>query len=175
MPYIQCTFTLDLKDDSASTHGPVSVLPTIRPHKVYPLYIQTSFDGWFCTHSRDRTRSENNTATCSISIAPSCTAMNLTRRFRWEAIVVLCSLILLWRPRSELCANGRMNRFISVKPFLCWKLGHFCGSEIWQCWNSRTWLTQWINFEILSKSKEESPVIPTRLQCEMMNRRRSKR
>ena len=45
MPYIHCTFTLAMTNGSALTHGPEPVVPTIRPHAVYPLHIHTSLDG----------------------------------------------------------------------------------------------------------------------------------
>ena len=45
MPYIHCPFTLDLTDGAALTHGPVTVVPTIRPNAVYPLDIHTRIDG----------------------------------------------------------------------------------------------------------------------------------
>ena len=45
MPYLHGTFTLAMTNGSAPTHGPVLVVPTIRPHAVYPLHIHIRLDG----------------------------------------------------------------------------------------------------------------------------------
>ena len=51
------------------THGLGHIVPTIRPHSLY--HSHTSHDERFCTHYRASNRSDNNTATCLISIARS--------------------------------------------------------------------------------------------------------
>ena len=139
MPSIHCTLTLVLTEGTAGTQGTGPVVSTIRPHAAYN--IPSSLDGRFCTHSRDRTRCANNTATCRIFIAHSRTTMNLTRLFRREAIARLFTLILQFPPRSTLLAPVIVNGMISFKPFLGRKLGNFRVSNIWQCCNSRTWPT----------------------------------
>ena len=50
MPYINCTFTLAITNGFALTHGPVPLVPSIRPHAVYPLLVHTSLEGrWALT------------------------------------------------------------------------------------------------------------------------------
>ena len=71
MPYLNCTFTLVMPDGSALTQGTGPVVPTKRPHALYPLDIQTSLEGGFWTHALASTLTANNTATCRISIAHS--------------------------------------------------------------------------------------------------------
>ena len=51
----------------ALTQGTGTLFPTIRPHAVYPLHIHISLDGGYCRHSRDRSRSVNNSATCRLA------------------------------------------------------------------------------------------------------------
>ena len=158
-PHAVCPLHIHSRLDGpyALRQGTGTVLPTIRPLAVYSLHIPTSLHGKFLTHSRDRTRSASNTVTCLISIAHSLRMMNLTRLFRRQAIGRLFTLILQCPPRSTVWAPVRLNGLISFKPFLCRKLGHFRVSNIWQCSNSRTWPILLRDFEILSKSKEESP------------------
>ena len=141
------------------------------------ISIAHSHYSWrsMCTHSRDRTLCGNNTVTCRIFNAHSRATMILPPLFRREAMFLLFSLILPWPPRSTLCAPWRVNGFISFKPFLYRKLDHFRISNIWQCWNSRTWPIIRRHFEILLKSNNESPLIPKCFQCEKSNQRGSKK
>ena len=49
------------------THGLGAIVQTILPHAVYSLHIHISLDGGFCTHSRDRSHSVTNSATCRLA------------------------------------------------------------------------------------------------------------
>ena len=179
-PTAPITGALVLTDASALTNRTVLfmphltrfVVPTIQPHG--GLHIPTIIDGGLYTHSR--------TGLIVPTIRPHAVYSLHIRGRRWGKLLSLegkrcfgCFLIIPLPPWCTLCVPCRVNFFISFKLFIFRKLDDFHSPNIWQCWNSRTWPTLWRHFEILSKSIEELPLIPNRLQCEKRNRRGSKK